>query len=125
MCCMSATKELKVAVIGAGSMGRNHVRTYSKMKNVTLVAVVDIDPSTAKMAEEYGVPFLTDYTDLFKKGAVDAVSVVVPTHLHHKVATDFMNQGIHCLVEKPIASHVEEAESLMATAERQGVVFTV
>lgn len=117
--------QLKVAVIGAGNMGRNHVRTYSKMDGVKLVAVVDLDPKTAKLAEEYGIPFLSDYTSLFEKGKVDAVSVVVPTHLHHKIGMDFMQHGIHCLVEKPIASGVDEAEELIATAEREGVVFTV
>jgi UDP-N-acetylglucosamine 3-dehydrogenase len=122
---VSSSKRLKVAVIGAGNMGRNHIRTYSKMSDVQLVAIVDVDPKSVELAEEYGVPFLSDYTKLFEKGVVDAVSVVVPTHLHHRISSEFMARGIHCLVEKPIASKVEEAEDLIAIAEQHGVVFTV
>jgi len=106
-------------------MGRNHVRTYAKLKDAKLVAVVDIDPKAAALAQEYGIPFVSDYRELLGKDQVDAVSIVVPTPLHHRIGLDFIKKGVHCLIEKPIASEVDEAEELIAEAERQGVVFTV
>jgi UDP-N-acetylglucosamine 3-dehydrogenase len=117
--------QIRIAVVGAGNMGRNHVRTYSKMDGVKLVAVVDVDKRGAELAEQYGVPFISDYRQLFESDSVDAVSIVVPTQLHHRIGMEFIKRGIHTLLEKPIASEVAEAEELIAEAERQGIVFTV
>ncbi len=116
---------IRVAVIGAGNMGRNHLRTYARMDNVKIVAIVDVNKKTAELAKEYGALFLENYAPLLEDNAVDAVSIVVPTPLHHNIGLDFIKHSIHCLVEKPIASTVSEAEALIAEAERQGVVFTV
>jgi len=127
MAASSKQGTVRIAVIGGGNMDRNHVRTYSKMNDVKLVAVVDIDKRGAELAKEYGIPYLSDYRDLFEKEEhnVDAVSVVVPTQFHHRIGLDFIKRGIHTLVEKPIASEVDEAEELIAEAERTGVIFTV
>jgi UDP-N-acetylglucosamine 3-dehydrogenase len=122
---MSTPKKTRVAIIGAGNMGRNHVRTYAKMSEVEVVAIVDVDPRSAELAEQYGIPYVSDYNELLAKKAVDAVSIVTPTPLHHRIGLDFIRSGIHTLIEKPIASEVEEANELIAEAERVGVVFTV
>jgi len=118
-------KPVKVVVIGAGNMGRNHVRTYSNLEGAELLAMADINPGTEAMAKEYGIRFYTDYQKMLDAEKPDAVSIVVPTPLHHRFATDVMQRGMHCLVEKPIASTPEDADDLIKTAKKAGVIFTV
>jgi UDP-N-acetylglucosamine 3-dehydrogenase len=119
------TTNLKVVVIGAGNMGRNHLRTYSQIKHVDLLALADINLDAEQLAKEYGIRYFADYKKMFDELRPDAVSVVVPTPLHHKIATDAMERGIHCLLEKPIASTPEEGDDLIRTAKRHKVIFTV
>ncbi len=105
---------VKVGVIGLGAMGQHHARIYSQM-GCELVGVVDADLARAKeIGEKYAVPYYNGYGALL--GRVDAVSIVVPTTLHQVVAADFLKRGIHCLVEKPIASSIAEAEEMMRVA---------
>jgi len=118
-------KPVKVVVIGAGNMGRNHVRTYSNLDGAELLAMADINPETEAMAKEYGIRFYTDYQKMLDTEKPDAVSIVVPTPLHHTFATEVMQRGIHCLVEKPIASTPKDADDLIKTAKKAGVIFTV
>jgi UDP-N-acetylglucosamine 3-dehydrogenase len=104
-------------------MGQHHARLYSQL-NCKLAGVADADPARAKeTGEKYGVPSCADYRDLM--GTVDAVSIAVPTTLHHRVAAEFINAGVHCLVEKPIASTIEEAEDMVRLAEENGVKLMV
>ena len=117
---------LRLGVVGVGSMGQNHARLYSQplTQNSKLVGVADGDPARAKeIGEKYGVPYYSDYHDLL--GKVDAVSIAVPTTLHYKVAMEFLKAGIHCLVEKPIASTISEAEEMIEAAENNHVNLAV
>jgi len=109
-------QKLRCAVIGAGYLGKFHAEKYARLSETCeLVAVVDIDESTAqRVAAPYGARALTDYRALL--GEVDAVSVVVPTTWHHAVARDFLAAGCHVLVEKPIAVTLDEADDLIDTA---------
>ncbi len=116
---------VRVAVIGAGNMGRNHLRTYNNLAGAELVALADINPETKAMAKEYGIKFYTDYKKMLDEEKPDAVSIVVPTPLHHSIATEVMERGIHCLVEKPIATTPEQGDQLIDVAKKAGVVFTV
>lgn len=119
-------KKLRVVVVGAGNMGRNHVRTYSNMEDdVELLALADINPGSAELAKEYGIQHYTDYKKMFDELKPDAVSIVVPTPLHFAFGMEAMERGIHCLVEKPIASTPEDGDKLIATARKKGVIFTV
>lgn len=123
---MSSIKpKIRVAVIGAGNMGKNHLRNYFLFPDVDLVGLADINPSTKSLADEYGVAFFTDYRLMLDELKPDAVSIVVPTPFHAEVATEVMNRGVHCLLEKPIASTVEEADMLIELAREKKVVFTV
>ncbi|MCX8004614.1 MAG: Gfo/Idh/MocA family oxidoreductase, partial [Burkholderiaceae bacterium] len=116
--------KLRCAVIGVGKMGALHARKYAALPDCELVAVVDCDPqAAARVAAECGTRALTDYRALL--GAVDAVSIAVPTSLHHAVAGDFLRAGAHVLVEKPIAVTVQEADALIALARAQGRVLQV
>jgi UDP-N-acetylglucosamine 3-dehydrogenase len=116
---------LKVVVVGAGNMGRNHLRTYSNIQGVTLSGLADINPEAEKLAKEYGIQYFADYKKMFDALQPDAVSVVVPTPLHHKIGLDAMKRGIHCLVEKPIASTPKEGDEMIAAAKKYNVIFTV
>jgi UDP-N-acetylglucosamine 3-dehydrogenase len=116
---------VKVVVIGAGNMGRNHVRTYSNLDQAQLLALADINPETAAMAKQHGIRFYTDYRQMLDEERPDAVSIVVPTTLHHQVASEVIGRGIHCLVEKPIATTPKEGDELIALARKHKVIFTV
>lgn len=116
---------VRVAVIGAGNMGRNHVRTYAALKNVELLAIADIDPSASKLASQYGIRYYKDYKTMLEKEKPDAVSVVVPTPFHYPIGRYVIDKKIHCLIEKPIASTPEEADKLIKAAAKTNIVFTV
>ncbi len=120
------TKLLRAAVIGAGSMGRNHARVYSEMEDVELVAVADVDPTALTMfAQRYRVRTYTDYRRMLEREQIDLVSVVVPTEHHFAVARDVILAKVPLLVEKPVAATVEEGAALVRLAEEQEVLLTV
>jgi predicted dehydrogenase len=115
---------LRAAVIGAGYLGRFHAQKYAALPQVDLVAVVDTDVATReRVAREVGCEPVADFRELL--GKVDAVSVVTPTPLHHRVSLDFLEAGAHVLVEKPITSTMDEARELVAAATRCGKVLQV
>ncbi len=117
-------KKIKSAVIGAGYLGKFHAEKYAGLADCELVAVVDVNQQAAEeIAQKYQTQALTDYHQLL--GKVDAVSIVVPTTLHHQVALDFINHGTHVLVEKPITVTIEEADELIAAAKAQNVLLQV
>jgi len=116
----------RVAVVGVGSMGKNHVRVYSELPGVELVAIADQSVDLAqKTGKFYHVPYYYDYVEMIQKVKPDAVSIVVPTSLHYKIAKDILNLGCHVFVEKPIASTAEDAEDLIRTADRLGLKLMV
>lgn len=124
----NATKKdsrVRVAVIGAGNMGKNHLRNYKEMPEADLVGIADINPATKKLADEQGIKYFSDYREMLDKLKPEAVSIVVPTPFHAEVATAALERGSHCLVEKPIASTVAEADALISLAKKRGLVFTV
>jgi predicted dehydrogenase len=117
-------KKLKCAVVGAGYLGKFHAEKYASLADCELVAVVDIDEDTAKtVANKLGANFYTDYRSLL--GKIDAVSIVVPTTMHYIVAKDFLNAGVHVLVEKPITVTVAEADELITIANKKRVILQV
>ena len=101
------TKIIKTGVVGAGRMGGFHVLNLSEILEVSLVAVSDVDESKKSVANKYKVDFYTDYRELY--GKVDAVSIAVPTAFHYQVTKDFLENGIHVLLEKPIAPSLKES----------------
>ena len=115
---------VRSAVIGVGHLGKHHARILATLAGTTLVAVVDINgPRAAEVGSTTGAKALRDYRELF--GEVDAVSVVVPTELHHEVALPFLERGIAVLVEKPMARTVAEADELIAAAKASGTTLAV
>ena len=115
---------LRTAVIGVGYLGNFHAQKYAAIPDVELVGVVDNDPKrAAEIATALGTVAFSDHRELI--GKVDAVSVVVPTQFHFTVARDFLAAGVHVLIEKPITVTIEEADELIAVAEKNHVVFQV
>lgn len=118
------TETVRVAVVGAGRMGQNHLRIYDFLKDVTIAGVVDTDRATAEdMAGRYGCPVFDSIEQLV--GKVDAVSVCVPSALHGDVGQFLLGNGIHCLIEKPLATTEAECLSLIGEAARTGVALMV
>jgi predicted dehydrogenase len=115
---------LRVAVVGAGYLGRFHAQKYAAMSNVELVGVVDLDATQAEaVAKEVGSEAYTDIAPLVK--AVDAVSIVVPTAAHFESSQPFLEQGVDLLIEKPMTTTLEEADKLIALAEASGAIIQV
>lgn len=111
---------LKVAVIGTG-MGRYHMKEFVESPNVKLVAVCDLNREEAvHFAREYGAErVLTDVQSLWEVPNLDAISIAVPNYLHAPIAIEALRRGLHVLCEKPMATTLDEAKEMVATAEEQ------
>jgi len=115
---------LKAAVIGAGAFGRHHASKYRGIKGVELVAIADPSAEVRRSAlTTHGVPGIADWRELL--GTVDLVSVASPATTHSVICRAFLNAGAHVLVEKPIATSIEEADALINLAEKTGRILTV
>lgn len=117
---------IRVAVIGVGAMGRNHVRIYNEMDDVELVGVADGDFAVAeKVGKKFGVTPYADYRELLEKERPDAASIAVPTSIHKEVAMGCISAGVHVLVEKPIAATVGDGREMIGAARQRGVALAV
>jgi predicted dehydrogenase len=115
---------IKVAVIGAGVMGKNHLRTYKNLSCFELVGVYDIFAEAAKNAADmFGIKAFSSLEEVAAN--VDAVSVVTTSVTHAEVGEFFLNKGIHCLMEKPLATTESECQRLIAAAKAHNVVLLV
>ncbi len=114
----------RVAVVGAGAFGKNHVRVVSESRRAHLAFVVDPNLVLAREhAETRGAEALADHRELI--GKVDAAIIAAPTIHHAAIACDLMEAGIDVLVEKPIAVTVAEADRMVDAAERGGRILQV
>ncbi|MGB6199968.1 MAG: Gfo/Idh/MocA family oxidoreductase [Candidatus Acidiferrales bacterium] len=115
---------VRVAVVGVGDFGRNHVRVYSELAEAQLVGVVDSDPARARaLAQEFSVSAFDSVEAL--AGKADAVSLAVPTTEHARLGCRLLEIGLDVLVEKPIAASLAEADELVRTAARCGRILQV
>ena len=121
-------RPLRVAVVGAGAFGRNHLRVYRELQNaghaVQLVAVVDQDAAVAaEAAAKFGVPgFDSVAACLSAVGSLDAASVCVPTVHHATAAEPLLASGVDLLIEKPLAASLADADRILELARRHGRV---
>lgn len=118
---------LRTAVIGAGSLGRQHARIHAALAAEGLnkfVAVCDLNEQTARsISSERETDWTTNWRDLI--GRIDAASVAVPTEVHCEIACGLLEAGIHVLVEKPISRTLEEADRMIRAAEKGNAVLQV
>ena len=116
----------RVALIGLGAMGRNHLRVLSDLDGVELVAVCDLDPEAAGAASrKYSVPGYSSWGEMLDRERLDAVVVAVPTRFHMEAGLAAIDHGLHLLVEKPIASNLEEGRRLVNAAAAADLVLAV
>ncbi|HCI81568.1 MAG TPA: gfo/Idh/MocA family oxidoreductase [Ktedonobacter sp.] len=119
---------LKVAVIGAGSMGTNHLRVLRDFgeERIQLVGVAEPhEPTLQRAMRNCHIPGFTDYREMVERTHPDLVTVVVPTHLHFEVAAHLLERGINILLEKPMTQTLEEARTLIQLAQRTGAKIAV
>ncbi len=115
---------IQMAVVGTGALGRHHARILSQMPDVELVAVADANPqAAAETAARCQTRATADYHELLDQ--VQAVVVAVPTSAHCLVAGEFLAAGVDVFVEKPIAANVEQAQEIVALADRHGALLQV
>jgi predicted dehydrogenase len=120
---MQNTK-IRTAVIGAGKMGTIHAKVYSSLPQSELVAVVDTDIDKAgKLARKYRCSASADSSELL--GKVDAVTIATPTGAHYELAKLFIENGIAVMIEKPLASDVNQGREVVELAKSYGVVAAV
>ncbi|MGE4192753.1 MAG: Gfo/Idh/MocA family oxidoreductase [Pseudodesulfovibrio sp.] len=116
---------LKVGVVGLGRMGGIHLRNYTEMPGVEVVGVVDPVEQARKAAEErFGIPAFATLDELLALKPV-AVSVCVPTFLHHEAGMRLLENGVNIVIEKPLASTSAEGEALVAMARDKGAALMV
>jgi UDP-N-acetylglucosamine 3-dehydrogenase len=114
---------INVGVIGVGSMGQNHARIYSEIAN--LIGVADPEEEAGKtLAKRLRTIYFHDYRDLLKED-IEAVTIATPTALHFSIAKEFIENGKHVLVEKPLCPTLEDSQKLVDLAKKMGVVLAV
>ncbi len=116
---------LRVAVVGAGAFGRNHLRVYSELEGATLCAVIDHDAATAAEAgQKYGIPHFSSVEALLAADLhLNAASICVPTIHHLAAARPLLEAGLDVLIEKPLAPSLADADALIALAARHGCLI--
>jgi predicted dehydrogenase len=118
---------VKVAVLGVGSLGKEHARIYASLAKAGLVefaGIYDVNADSARLhAQKHGVPVFTTVAEAC--AACDAVSIVTPTITHHALAREFLSQGRHVLVEKPMTDQADQAAELVALARERNLVLQV
>ena len=113
---------MRVAVIGAGTMGNHHARVYADMEDVELVGIADVNESAAaKLGHRHRATPYKDFRELLDREKPDLVSIAVPTRLHCEVACEVMGRGVHVLIEKPLAISNAEGRAIVEQAQRCGV----
>jgi len=120
-----AEKSIRVAVVGVGEFGRNHVRVWKEIPGAELAGIVDINAERARsVAAEFGTRVLKDIEQIPRE-LVDAVSLAVPTKEHANIGCQLLDAGLDVLVEKPMAASLREADALIASARRGGRILQV
>jgi len=114
---------LRIAVVGVGHLGQHHARLLASMDGVQLAGIVDTKPGRAgEIASKLGVPSFTHLGELPLDG-LDAVTIAVPTVSHLDVALPLIDAGVSVLVEKPLSSSLGDADKMIESAARRGVVL--
>ncbi len=123
----SKIRNPRIAVIGVGSLGQHHARNYAELAGEgtgEFVGVCDANKEVARtIGDKNNCDYFTDWRELLDK--VDAVSIVTPTETHCEIACAFLENGVNVLVEKPIARTLEEADKMIAAAQKTGAKLMV
>ena len=116
--------KVKIAVIGIGYLGEFHAQKYKANKNADLIGIIDTNKQRSEeISNKIGVKSYNDYKSIIDQ--VDAVSIVVPTNLHYKIAKFFIENKKHVLIEKPFASNTAEARKLKNISEKNQTILQI
>ncbi len=118
---------MKIAVIGTGSMGKNHVRVLKNIPEVNEIVITNINRKILEdTSKKFGIlKKYQNHIEMLEKEKPDGVIVATPPGSHKKNVLDVIDAGVNVLVEKPIARTIEDAEEMIKAAEKKGVIFTV
>lgn len=117
---------LKVAIAGAGTMGRVHSSSYRDISGAKVAAVYDLNEEKAKAAGSmHGAKCCTDFDEMLRDEEIDIVDICLPTFLHKEYALKAIARGKHVFCEKPIALTLKDAREMIDEAKKKGVKFTV
>lgn len=112
---------LKIAVVGTGIIGLDHLKAINMSDELELVAVCDLNEEKVKaIAEEYGVPYFLDYKEIPEKTDAEAVILNLPHGIHCESTVFFLEAGLHVLLEKPMANTVAECDEMMEAEKKSG-----
>ncbi len=118
-------KIVRIALVGAGYLGTIHAQKFAHIRGAKLTAVVDSDVEKAKMlAEKHGGEVYQDCSEINLKD-IDAAIVVTTTSHHYDVAKYFLSNGVHCFIEKPITTTLEQADELIEIARKSDCLIQV
>jgi predicted dehydrogenase len=117
--------DLKIAVIGAGVIGRTHIDTLTQAAGMRLAAIVDPSPAGRTLSDEHQVRYFPDVTALLAAQMIDAAIIASPNDTHVPIAKELLAAGKPILLEKPVANSLAEGASLAAAVERAGVPVLV
>ncbi len=110
--------KIRYGIIGIKGTGRYHIQFANKIEHIELTALSDTDEAFLNdRSKELGVQAFRDYRDMLAGGIVDAVSVVTPSHLHYEMGMNCLQAGIHVLMEKPLATRLSDAETMVKLAK--------
>lgn len=116
----------RVALIGLGAMGRNHLRVLSEIEGSQLAAVCDQDKSVvAAASSKYSIPGYNSPKEMLEREKLDAAIIAVPTRFHLETGLVALSRGLHIFVEKPIATDLDEGRRLIAAAKAAGRILAV
>jgi predicted dehydrogenase len=115
---------IRIGIVGAGSIGKNHARIYAELEGVDFAAVLDTNPETARaISDQYGakvIGTLDEFAEL-----VDAATVATPTPDHFRIGMKLLSRGKHLLIEKPITETPEQAQELVKLAQERSLILQV
>ena len=116
-----------VAVIGAGAIGHDHIRSFQQHPAARVLALAEVSPERGReAADAYNIPELvTDYRPLLTRKDIDVISIALPNYLHAPVALAALKAGKHVMVDKPMATNARDAAKLVTAAKQKKVLLMV
>lgn len=118
-------KNIRIAIVGAGGMGKVHYANYREIEGCEVVAVCDSAPAAAETAAAWGLPLFKNVTEMCNAVEIDVVDVCTPTFLHHDMVMESLRCGKDTITEKPIALSYADAKEMLDEAEKQGCLLFV
>jgi UDP-N-acetylglucosamine 3-dehydrogenase len=117
---------LRVGVIGVGYWGQNHVRVLKEIDDIESLSICDLNIETLRLvAKKYQVKWYINFEEMIRRERLDAVTICTPTSTHSNIAIKVIEMGIHAFIEKPMASTIEEAITIVDKAKEVGVKIMV